>query len=419
MERRLVTDHQNQKIRRSIMKSLRILQLCHKPPRPSKDGGCRAMDAVTRGLLACGHRVKVLAIATDKHPYVPSEIEEEYLAATEIESIALDTTVNGVDAFSSILTGDSYNISRFYAPDFDRLLTHILQRQVFDLVIFESLFVAPYLRTVKRYCDGPCVLRAHNVEHRIWEQLASETEGMTKRIYLKHLAERLKGYEVNALQDFDFVAAITSEDEQIIQALGCICPVFTLPFGLDAEELPEPTTNQSNHVFHLGAMDWEPNVQGICWFIESVWPEVLREIPDCELRLAGRNFPSDLIAPHPSIRVEGEIDSAWEFLSGNGVMIIPLLSGSGMRIKALEGMACGRPIVTTSLGVEGIHGEDGVHFLIADDALTFARKIIELLLHPQRAIALGNAASAFAREHFDNKRLVRNLINELDSTFAL
>ena len=166
-------------------------------------------------------------------------------------------------------------------------------------------------------------------------------------------------------------------------------------------------------------MDWEPNIQGVRWFIESVWPEVLREIPDCELHLAGRNFPSDFMKPHPSIHVEGEIECAWKFLSGNGVMIIPLLSGSGMRIKALEGMACGRPIVTTSLGVEGIHGEDGRHFLIADDALTFARKIIEILLHPQRAVELGDAASAFAREHFDNNSLVRNMLDVLDSTFAL
>jgi polysaccharide biosynthesis protein PslH len=401
------------------MKSLRILQLCHKPPRPSKDGGCRAMDAMTRGLLSCGHQVKVLTIATEKHPFSPTEIDDAYLEATEMESVVLDTAVNGVDAFSSILTGESYNISRFYASEFDRLLTHILQRQVFDLVIFESLFVAPYLRTVRRYCDGPCVLRAHNVEHRIWEQLAVETEGLTKRIYLKHLAERLKDYEVNALQDFDFVAAITAEDKRIIKAIGCSCPVFTLPFGLDADELPKPTSNPSNHVFHLGAMDWEPNIQGVRWFIESVWPEVLREIPDCELRLAGRNFPSDFMEPHPSIHVEGEIECAWKFLSGNGVMIIPLLSGSGMRIKALEGMACGRPIVTTSLGVEGIQGEDGRHFLIADDALTFARKIIEILLHPQRAVELGDAASAFAREHFDNKSLVRNMLDVLDSTFAL
>ena len=108
---------------------MRILQLCHKPPRPSMDGGCRAMDAMTRGLLADGHKVKLLSIATEKHPWCAEDVDAEYIQQTGIETVHLDTRVNRVDAFANLLTGDSYNISRFHAPEFEQLLVHVLRRQ--------------------------------------------------------------------------------------------------------------------------------------------------------------------------------------------------------------------------------------------------------------------------------------------------
>ena len=377
------------------------------------------MDAFTRGLLAQGHRLKILSIATEKHPIAHEAIDEDYRVTTRFEFARLNTAVNGVDAFSSFLTGDSYNISRFHAPEFEQLLIYTLQREVFDLVVFESLFVAPYLPTVRRYCDGPAVLRAHNVEHRIWEQLAVETERLTKRIYLHHLAERLKEYEVNALLDFDAVVAITAADALLFRSLGCTVPVFTMPFGIDSEHLPAPTPGQANHVFHLGAMDWTPNVQGVQWFLDQIWPHVLRELPDVRLKLAGRNFDSELFQHAANVDILGEIEHSWELMSQNSAMIIPLLSGSGMRIKAIEAMAAGRPVVSTPLGVEGINGSDGVHFSLADDASTFAIRLVELLQNEQKSLAMGKAASEFVRENFENNGLVQRLMNQLISTFSL
>lgn len=377
------------------------------------------MDAFTRGLLAQGHRVKILSIATEKHPIVPEAIEEDYRLTTRFEYARLNTAVNSVDAFSSFLTGDSYNISRFHAPEFEQLLVYTLQREVFDLVVFESLFVAPYLPTVRRYCDGPAVLRAHNVEHRIWEQLAVETERLTKRIYLNHLAERLKEYEVNALLDFDAVVAITAADAQLFLSLGCTAPVFTMPFGIDAQRLPPATPGHANHVFHLGAMDWTPNVQGVQWFLDQIWPHVLHELPDVRLKLAGRNFDAELFQHAANVDILGEIEHSWEVMSQSGAMIIPLLSGSGMRIKAIEAMAAGRPVVTTPLGVEGINGSDGVHFSLADDASTFAIRLVDLLKNEQKALAMGTAASEFVRDNFENNGLVQRLMNQLISTFSL
>ena len=377
------------------------------------------MDAMTRGLLADGHEVKLLSIATEKHPWRTEDVELEYIEQTGIETVHLDTRVNRVDAFANLLTGDSYNISRFHAPEFEQLLVHVLQRQVFDLVIFESLFTAPYLPLVRQYCDGPMVLRAHNVEHRIWELMAAETEAFTKRVYLQHLAERLKSYEVNAMHDFDAIAAISEKDKADFKALGCSCPVFTLPFGLDQKELPPAIPGPIDHVFHIGSMDWDPNVQGVQWFLDHVWPVVLRELPEAQLKLAGRKFSDQLHVHRTNTTVLGEVPNAWDVLCDSGIMIIPLRSGSGMRIKAIEAMAAGRPVVSTSLGMEGIHGENGTHFFIADDASSFAQRIIDLHNNHWQAQEMGEAARAFIEADFSNQALTRSLIHFIQRIFDL
>lgn len=377
------------------------------------------MDAMTRGLLRAGHSVKVLTIATEKHPWLLAELDAEYLAATGIEAVQIDTSLNRVDAFANILTGDSYNISRFHAPEFEQMLMKVLQRQVFDLVVFESLFTAPYLPLVKRYCDGPMVLRAHNVEHRIWELLALETEAFTRRMYLRHLADRLKAYEVNALSDFDAVVAITEDDKMHFEALGCESHLFTLPFGLDAHEFPPANAGPVNHVFHLGAMDWQPNIQGIEWFLDHVWPAVLRELPEAQLRLAGRKFGPAAAYARTNTTVLGEVDNAWDVLTQPGIMVIPLLTGSGMRIKAIEAMAAGRPVVSTSIGMEGIHGENGTHFFIADDANSFAQRIIDLHKNPGQAESVGVEARHFVERDFSNQALIDRLVASIQRIFEL
>lgn len=400
---------------------MRILQLCHKPPRPSTDGGCRAMDALTRGLLSSNeHEVKILTISTDKHPFLPHEMDEDYRNSTKIEAVHLDTQLRKLDALSDLVTGDSYNISRFFSLDFERVLTDILRKTAFDLVIFESLFTAPYLRTIRKYCDGPAILRAHNVEHRIWQHLARETKPLTKRLYLKWLADRLEDYEIDVMHDFDCIAAISKDDKDHFEQLGCSVPIHVLPFGLDKAELPTASCGKANHVFHLGAMDWRPNIQGIDWFTGEVWPLVLEQLPTATLKLAGRKFPEN--APWgqmENVEILGEVDSAWDIMTNSGIMIIPLLSGSGMRIKAIEAMAAGRPIVSTSIGMEGIGGTDREHFHIADTKETFASRVIEMLSNAAEAEAIGQRSREFVLERFENQCLVDRLLQNLSHSEIL
>ncbi len=387
---------------------MRILQLCHKPPRPSRDGGCRAMDAVTRGLLEAGHNVKVLSACTDKHPFV-KPADKAYADATRFEAIYVDTRVNAKDALTHLLAGESYNVARFHTSELEARLKEILRKEVFDAVILESLFTVPYLPLLRKYCDGPIVLRAHNVEHRIWEGLTSETETLSRRIYLKILTDQLTRYEVGILNALDGVVAISDEDARAFHDLGCQIPMHVTPFGYDDSDLPAPDTKLPDHVFHFGAMDWSPNKEGVRWLQEAVWPRVLAKRPNSQLVLAGRNFPSDW-PKTDGVHVLGEVDDPWSMLNRNGIMTIPLHAGSGIRIKAIEGLATGRPIVSTPLGMEGLDLEPGVHYLQANTAEDFAKGLIQLLDEPSSALEMGARGRAAVKERFENAELMKPLL---------
>lgn len=392
---------------------MRILQLCHKPPRPSRDGGCRAMDAVTRGLLAAGHSVRVLAACTDKHPYEPPE-DAAYAAATRFEAVYIDTRVNARDALTHLISGESYNVARFHNAALEERLREILRREVFDLVLLESLFTVPYLGLIRSYVDGPIVLRAHNVEHRIWEGLAAETEALTRRLYLQRLTDQLARYEVNALNQLDAVVAISEEDAAAFRDLGCVRPVHVTPFGFDAGNVPAPNMRLPDHVFHFGSMDWAPNRDGVRWLQDAVWPLVRAARPDAQLVLAGRQFPEDWPAA-PGIEVLGEVDDPWTVLNRAGIMAIPLHAGSGMRIKAIEGLATGRPIVSTRLGMEGLGLQPGVHFRAADEAESFAGELLKALTHPRSALEMGARGRAAVEDRFENGHLMAGLLAFLET----
>lgn len=395
---------------------MRILQLCPKPPRPARDGGCRAMDALTMALLESGYEVRVFAIETEKHPALPSEFSKSYLEQTRFESVPVKTALHPIDALAHLLTWESYNISRFHSPTVEDTLRDILRRELFDVILFESLFMAPYLHIVGELSDAPCVLRAHNVEHRVWATLARQTPGLTRRLYLRALTQQLATYEKRMLNAFDGIAAISPEDRAIFLELGATVPIEVIQFGVDVYWGPVETMN---HVYHLGAMDWQPNLQGVQWLLTEVWPRVLARSPEAKLVLAGKAFPAHLPGTDQAgITVLGEVDDAGDFLQGAGIALVPLLSGSGIRIKAIESMAYGKAIISTGLGVEGLGLTHGKDVIIADTPTAFAEAIAGLLDNPARAASLGSEARTFARNHFSHAAVTSRILTFLNRMTA-
>jgi len=386
---------------------MKILQLCHKPPRPSIDGGCLAMDALTKGFLEQGHEVKILSIHTPKHPFLKNKLDEEYLNVTSFESLFVETRVNIVDAFSNLLTQDSYNISRFFSPDFDIRLKRLLQREKFDIIQFESLFMTPYLSTAKRHSKGKCVLRSHNLEYLIWRRMADGTKNRAKKIYLKHLAKKLEVYELDVIKRVHGIVTISKEDYKKYSSLNAEeSKLINIPFGINIDEYSEENPPDELSLFHLGSLEWPPNLEGVKWFLEEIWPAIKKEFPNLVFYLAGREIPSEFNKiNYPGIKVVGEVPDAKKFISSKSIMLVPVLSAGGMRVKIIEGMALGKTILSTNLGAEGIDFIKNEDIYLANTKNEFLKHLRNFHENPELINTQKKISRNFVCANFDNQKL--------------
>jgi glycosyltransferase involved in cell wall biosynthesis len=187
--------------------------------------------------------------------------------------------------------------------------------------------------------------------------------------------------------------------------------MYIVPVGIDTENIKTGSSYVQNTIYYIGALDWTPNQEGLLWFLENVWPHILKTCKNTILHIAGRNAPQWLIpkiAKH-NVMFHGEVPNAYTFMQNAGIMIVPLLSGSGMRVKIIEGMAMGKAIVSTTIGAEGIDVENGKEILIADKPDDFAQKIISLLESAELSVFISKNARKCAIEKYDNKNISKKL----------
>lgn len=412
---------------------MKILMLCSKFPYPPKDGGAIAMMNMVEAFHTLGHEVTVLAMNTPKHYYSHvREIPRDIRQKAHFVAVDVDTSINYLDALSNLLFGKkSYHEVRFDSKGFRLRLEELLEKEQFDVVQMETLFMTPYVSSIRaKSSDALVVLRAHNVEHEIWDRNAQSMEHPVKRYFFAETAKRIKLFELNALQHGVYDAVLTvskrdagkfkelvksvnkREDDKDKPPLGP--PVKEITIGVDLKELPAKVpalSSNPTYVFYIGALDWIPNSQALDWFMDSVWPAVQDRYPELRLALAGRNMPSHYFSyQNKTVEVKGEVPDAWEFMGDKAIMIVPLMSGSGMRVKIVQGMAMGKAIVASKIAVEGIPAKSGQHLLIANSASEFVDAISLLVDSPERAQAMGENAQAFVKKNYDNLAITGGLI---------
>ncbi|MBC6990160.1 glycosyltransferase family 4 protein [Hymenobacter sp. BT491] len=388
---------------------MHILQLCPRVPFPPHDGGAIAMYDVTAGLARAGHRVTVLAANTPKHWQDGNVLD--HLPNVRLVTVPVDTSLSPVKALKNLLVSKiPYNVERFISPALADALAHILQTERVDVVQIEGTLVAWYLKVVRKAAPHvPVVLRAHNVEYTIWEMLAQRETNIAKSLYMKYLAKGLKRFELDYLPEFDALAAITEPDQRRLRALGCPEPVVFIPAGVDLERFqphpkrcPKPRT-----LFMIGSLNWLPNLEGLDWFLANVWPEVHEKMPDLELHIAGKDTPERLKhLDHANVIVHGFVESAADFMQQYEVMLVPLLSGGGMRVKIIEGMAMGKCIISTGLGSEGIHVRNNHDIILCDEPSEWVDRITRYYRGEISVLHMGKAARQTICRLYDNQRVV-------------
>ncbi len=399
---------------------MKILQLCKKFPYPLKDGESIAVTYLSKAMVDLGNEVTLLSMNTTKHYADVDALKDEINHYKNIYVTDLDNSVNPIDAFVNLFTKESYHVSRFVSKAFETKLIEVLQSEDFDVVQLETLYLTPYIDTIKKYSKAIIAMRAHNIEFEIWERITENSGVSPKKWYLNLLTKKLKNYELTHLNDYDYLITVSDRDLKKFKHLGYKNGAMSSPIGLKISDYESinPKSDDSGFCF-IGALDWMPNLEGLDWFLQNVWPIVHEKNPSIKFHIAGRHTPPQIKnLRNKNVVVHGEVPNARLFIGRFPLMVVPLFSGSGMRVKILEGMAMSKAIVTTKIGLEGINAENGKHIVIADEAKQFANEILRLMSDSAQMKELGLKGQEFVKTKYDNDSNARKLINKYEALLS-
>jgi glycosyltransferase involved in cell wall biosynthesis len=393
---------------------LNILILTHRVPFPQNGGYPIVVCNTIRGLVNLGHEVSLVSLNAKKHIH-ESEEKDELLAKINYRVYDIDASVSLWDGLTDIFSKSTYNIDRYLDEEFEKLLIRTVKNVKYDIIQFEGLFVAPYVDAVRKNCTSKLVYRAHNIEHQIWEMLAQQKSDPFKKFYLRLMAKRIKKYEIQQLNKFNAITVFTEQDRSTILYYGTSIPVQIVPMGIELEHYhPDFSKTEFPSLFFLGSLDWMPNREGIEWFLKTFHNDLANDELRVKFYVAGNDIPEEFddYDVMGKIFIQGEVDDGLEFVNSKSIMIVPLLSGGGMRVKIVEGMAMQKCIISTSLGAEGINYKNGVNILIANNRDEFFKAIKRCVADEDYCKAVGlNARKLIEQQHDVNK--VTNILVDI------
>jgi polysaccharide biosynthesis protein PslH len=399
-----------------IATNMKVLLICHKMPFPVHDGGAFSSYHTTLGLVSQNADVRLLAINSTRHPVNIETIPQDFVEKTSFSCVTVDTRLKPMDAFFNLFSSQSYFVGRFYSDSFRRHLIGILQNEKFDIVHLEHIYLGVYLPVIKKYSDAKLVIRPQNVENQVWQRYLQGVADPFKKTFLKIAVNRLAHFEKQVARMVDGIIAISDNDAVAFSRYAPGAAIASIPVGFDFNSIKNFDSERHYKKFpvfyHLGSMDWAPNQQGIHWFIKKVMPAVVRRCPDFVFWIAGKNMPEWCFRlANKHLMVDGAVRDALEYHQDKSVMIVPLLSGGGLRVKIIEAMALGKTVISTTIGAEGIHCTNNENILIADTAEKFAAQIQRCKNAVDWCKRIGKNARQLAIEHYDREQTAKQMIN--------
>jgi glycosyltransferase involved in cell wall biosynthesis len=391
---------------------MNILQICTKVPVPPKDGGAAAVYALAKSFAALGHRVDVLALNPEKHFVSVNQTTELPFA---IHPVTVNTSISLAGAFVNLFFSSApYHVQRFRSKAFEAKLRNLLTSKAYDIVQIEGIYLCCYLPLIRKYSKAKISLRAHNVEHRLWQDIANREKRFLRKRYLKIQTERLKKFELNHLNLVDALIAISDADATIFKTCTPSVNIKTIPFGIDPtdKDITIPTIPHS--IFYIGALDWIPNQDALVWFLEKVWPGILTIFPLFEFHIAGRNAPDwlvTLIKKQRQVIYCGEVENSVEFMDLHDLMVVPLFSGGGMRVKIIEAMNNGKLVIASGKACEGLPVQNNKHLRIVYSIDEFVAAVEISVKQPESNILLSKEAKKLITGNFNNLALASDLVN--------
>ncbi|MFN0071040.1 MAG: glycosyltransferase family 4 protein [Chloroflexota bacterium] len=387
---------------------MRIAFLTQVLPYPL-DAGPKVRSYYTLRTLAERHDVSLISFTRSTD--TPEAIDHLRDFCESVVTIPMTRTWDLFHFISSLITSTPFLIRRDWRTEMSQAIRTVMcdVNRPIDAVHADQLWMAPY--ALRAASEVPSerrpvlVLDQHNAVFQVPRRLAQAESNVLRRAAFHIEASKMRSYEPRICQAFDQVIWVTDEDlfavnhvANTVRSMTQTSHAHVIPICVSPDEnLIIPRCTNSRRVTFLGGLHWPPNAEGIHWFADHVWPLVLERCADAVLTIIGREPAGglDRLVGRPSVQITGYVDDPAPYLRETGAFIVPLHSGGGMRVKILDAWCWGLPIVTTTIGAEGIAMRDQENGLVADTASDFADAVIRLLRDPtldQRIVRGGRAA---------------------------
>jgi sugar transferase (PEP-CTERM/EpsH1 system associated) len=394
------------------VKRLNILFVCDRVCLPLTSGGkIRTYNLVK--WLSRDHSVDYVGFYSN---------EEERELAPNLKEFVRNLTVlprkrrrSLLDIGLSLFSRKPLTMVDYDTPQMLAELKRALEGESYDAAIYECLHSAQY--SPKLRFDGVSVYSSQNVESEIIKRVAETERTFLRRFYAGTLWRKLERVEHELWRHFGYALAVTEKDANEMRRVASDTEAIVVPNGVDCEQFtPDGRSETGRELIHFASMDWLPNVQAMLWFYKDIFPLVRREVPDATFTIGGANPPPEIVSlgkAAPAVTVTGRVPDTQPYLKRASLCVVPLQSGSGSRLKILEAMAVGLPVVSTAVGAEGLNLEPGREIAIGDTPEEFARAVVDLLRDSGKREELRRNGRARVERDYDWKQIVGRFSEQL------
>jgi len=309
-------------------------------------------------------------------------------------------------------------VSRYYSVQLKREIDALIAAEHYDSIVCDFLAAAPNVPNL-----ASCVLFQHNVETTIWQRHVEQTESIVKKYFFQLQAAKMETYERKICRAAKHVIAVSDIDASRMRQMFQIDSVTSVPTGVDVEYFaPRGAATPMSDIVFCGSMDWLPNVDAVVHFLAEVLPLIRAKLPGATFTIAGRS-PDDRVLKAvqglTGVCVTGKVDDMRPYLWGSKISIVPIRIGGGTRLKIYECMAAGVPVVSSTVGAEGLRYEDGKDIVLADDPGAFAAACVRLLSDDSARGAIAHNAIERTQKEFSWEAVSREFEAILESNRIL
>lgn len=402
--------------RREMKENLKILFLSNRSPIPINDGHTRRTYHILKG-LAERHRVHFVSLYE-----IPEELDDENLLqlkalCEKVELYPAPSKKAGIQMLvrlvCSLFSSDPYTIWRHYSLKYHNRVKELVAKENYDIIHCDNL---PMAYTVRNECSHFRSITDHDVSYLKCLRMAEETDKILLKLFLYYETLKLRNLERRIFKQFNLGIVVSKEDRLRFLKLNSECEIIVIENGVDTVKFtPSATCSDRNEtLIWVGGFKHFSNESAIFYFLKDIYPRIKRKLPNVTFDIIGGGMTNriyKLVSTDLSIRHLGFVDDPLPYIQSAKVFVVPIVSGSGTRLKLLEAMAVGIAAVSTSVGCEGIEGVDGVHFIVSDTPEEFSAAAVKLMTNMEYRSEIEINARKLAEDQYDWSIITAKLNN--------